>query len=765
MHTKVTRTTFLASTVLAGTAACLFGAMPAAAQAPGSAAADGRQIPDKIEMVTVTAMKEGAQKIQDVPASIAVLSGADLETRGVVQFSDFAATVAGLNYVDNGPGDKTYIIRGINSAGESQVAVYYDNVPTTGIGGAASLFGGTQPDLGLYDMQQIEVLRGPQGTLYGSNSQSGAILYVTNKPDASKFDASGQVDLSSTQDGGANYGARGMINIPLVTDKLALRVVGYRETDSGYIDNPLRAINGVNDFNNEGARASLKWTIDDKTTLLGQYFYQDVHSGGRSIERPYGETLFGSVNFPADGWRKASEYALEPRKDRSSVYALTFQHDFDWSDLTISASDYKRSLVDVEDYSTSFQFFKFLKGIGAFPTPLTIPDGGELVAPERSDLKAGEARLHTKFSGPINGILGVYYSDRTIDYLNDVYATNPLTGRPDRSIDVSSRSFADHTKEFAVYGEATWDVTSRLSVTGGIRWFDTKRSLDSVTRVAFFDLGSPGITPTQKSDNSNEIFKGLISYKLSPSAMVYAEYAEGYRAGGTNTPPSTTAVVMPLQYDPDQTADYEVGAKTSWLNDRLTANIALYWINLENLQVPETFGPGGAFSGIGNVTGTVAASKGVELDVTAVPADGLKLTFAGSYTEAELTKDLSSISSLGSAAVKGAALLDVPKVNLSITGDYSFPLYGDYVGDIGGVVTYKGDVKYHTYDSYNLPTPAYTLVNLHLGVVWSNYEATLYANNVFDENAQLNVFNDVNDAHIVFTNQPRTVGLRLSAHW
>ncbi len=715
---------------------------------------------EKIETVVITGMKQGAQAVQDVPASIAVVSGDQLAAQGAVQFSDFAAQVAGLNYADNGPGDKRYIIRGINSAGEAQVAVYYDNIPTTGIGGASTDFGGTQADLGLYDVQQIEVLRGPQGTLYGANSQSGAIHFVTNKPDATKFDASGQLDLSSTQNGGANYGARGMVNIPLIDGKLAVRAVVYRESDSGYIDNTLRNVKGVNVYRNEGARVSVQWNIDDKTTLLGQYFYQNMYSGGRSVERPYGETLFGSTYFPPDGSRKIGLYAFEPRTDHSNVYALTFDHDFDWADLTISTSDFKRSLVDTEDYSTSFQFFGFLQSIGAFPI-FAIPAGGELLAPMKSDLWANEARIHTKFQGPLNGVFGVYYADRKINYLNMVYATNPLTGTADPSWgNISSRSFLDRTKDLAVYGEATVELTDQLSVTGGVRWFDTVRDLDSETLVPFFGMGSPGVAPHQHSDNSGVIYKANVSYKVAPDAMIYAEYSEGYRAGGTNP---SGSIYVPPQYNPDQTADYEIGAKTSWLDGRLIANAALYWIDLLNMQVPETFGPGGAFSGTGNISGSVATSKGFEADLTAIPLEGLTLTAAGNYTEATLTRDITA--ELGAAAIKGAALLNVPKVNLSFSGDYSFPVADGYTGDVGGVVTYTGGVKYHRYDDYNLPTSSYMLVNLRASVSWEKYEATLYANNLLDKNAEVNVFNDVNDAHVIFTNQPRTVGIRLSAHW
>ena len=186
-----------------------------------AAKANASQDESTLEEVVITGMKRGDQALQEVPSSIAVVSSERLEKIGAVEFSDFSRMVAGLNFADSGPGNKRYIIRGISTAGEPQAALYYDNVPTTGLGGAASDFGGVQPDLNLYDVQQIEVLRGPQGTLYGSNSQAGVIRIVTKQPNLERYEGAGTVEVSNTQDGGNNGAIKGVINLPLSTGQFA----------------------------------------------------------------------------------------------------------------------------------------------------------------------------------------------------------------------------------------------------------------------------------------------------------------------------------------------------------------------------------------------------------------------------------------------------------------------------------------------------------------------------------------------------------------
>lgn len=758
---------FLPHLIAAGL--CGVGAAPAGAQTqspnpPGTAGGDDTVLQE----IVVTAFKQGAQSVQEVPSSIAVLSAERLEAMGVTNFADFSRSVPGLNFVDNGPGDKRYIIRGINSAGEAQTALYLDNVPLTGIGGAATDFGGSQADLDLYDVHQIEVLRGPQGTLYGANSQAGVIRFVTNQANPNRFEASALADLSQTESGGFNYQVKGMVNLPLIDGKLAVRLVGYDDYMSGFIDNPLRDRNNYNNARQDGGRASIKWQIDDDTSLVGQAFYQHLDSAGQPLERPYNFTI-GSNFFPADGERNYSQFSATPHYDDVRIYALTGTHDFHWSELTVAASYFDRDITVYQDDTTSFRFFEYLQSLGAFPS-FPVPAGGVSVSPESSRLGSVEARMNTKLDFPINGVFGVYFDNRRNLFATNVYATDPNTGYPQAATQIDQRDFKDTTKDFALFGEATWRITSNLSLLGGLRYYNDVRDLYSATQIPFFGLGVPGVDPPEHAHNTGTISKVNLSYKITDQAMVYAQYSEGFRAGGTN---AATVASVPAQYNPDTTKNYEIGAKTGWLDNRLTANLAAYVIDIYNLQVAETF-DNGAFSGVGNASGKDATSKGFELDLTARPLEGLTMILGANYTEAKLTKDLSGTSdpniTVGSLAVNGAPVLNVPKWNASFSTDYGFNVSGDYRLSFGGDVDFTGAIAQTSYDlepyaNFNARLPEYTLVNLRTSLAWKNYQMQLYANNVFDRNAQLNVLNDVDDPYTILTNRPRTVGVRLSAHF
>ena len=744
------------------------GAVPAGAQTLSSSANAPASGDAALEEIVVTAFKQGAQSVQDVPSSIEVLGAERLEAMGVSNFADFSRSVPGLNFVDSGPGDKRYVIRGINSAGEAQTALYIDNVPLTGIGAAATDFGGSQADLDLYDVHQIEVLRGPQGTLYGANSQAGVIRFVTNQANPNKFEASTLADLSQTESGGFNYQLKGMVNLPLIDGRLAVRLVGYDDYLSGFIDNPLRDRNNYNNARQDGGRASIKWQLDDDTAITGQVFYQHLDSGGQPLERPYDFTI-GSNFFPADGERSYSQFSETPHYDDVRIYALTGTHDFHWSELTVAASYFDRDITVYQDDTTSFRFFEYLQSLGAFPS-FPVPAGGVSVSPESSRLGSVEARMNTKLDFPINGVFGVYFDNRRNLFSTNVYATNPATGYPQAATQIDERDFKDTTKDFALFGEATWKITSNLALLGGLRYYNDVRDLYSATQIPFFGLGQPGVDPPEHAHNTGTISKVNVSYKISEQALLYAQYSEGFRAGGTN---AATVAAVPAQYNPDTTKNYEIGAKTGWLDNRLTANLAAYVIDIYNLQVAETF-ENGAFSGVGNASGKDATSKGFEFDLTARPLQGLTMILGANYTEAKLTKDLSGGSdpsiSVGALAVNGAPLLNIPKWNASFSTDYGFNLTSDYRASVGGDIDFTGAVAQTSYDlepyaDFNARLPQYTLVNLRTSLAWRNYQVQLYANNVFDRNAQLNILNDVDDPYTILTNRPRTVGVRLSARF
>jgi outer membrane receptor protein involved in Fe transport len=386
---------------------------------------------------------------------------------------------------------------------------------------------------------------------------------------------------------------------------------------------------------------------------------------------------------------------------------------------------------------------------------VTVPIGSLSYSPQKSKMWTIEARMATKFDGPLNGVGGIFYSNRDNDFETNTTVVDPISGRPDFSQPlISRRNFFDKTKDFAVFGELTYDITEQLSVTGGARWFRTKRDLVANTIVPFFGLGAPGTT-SAKAKNEDVIFKGLVSYKVTSDVLLYAQYAEGYRSGGTN---ASSFSGVPPQYDPDTTANYEIGAKTSWAGGDVVFNVAAYRIDLKGLQSEQRFGPGGAFSGVGNIPGTAARSKGVEADLLVKPAPGLTVQFAGNYTDAKLAKD---VPSLGAAALKGSNLAYVPKYNLSLSADQAFAISDKVDASVGFSASRTGKIETTYYTEFNQPSRGYTLVDTRARISWDQFKLDLFINNLFDKAAELTVFNTINDPHVVLANRPRTVGARL----
>ena len=241
----------------------------------------------EVDVITVTASKRGAQLLREVPASIQALSGNSLERAGIVEFADYATRVPGLSFQDLGPGDKEYVIRGTNSTGAAMVGVYYDEAIISA--NNANDGGGRNADIRLFDLERIEVLKGPQGTLYGASSMSGTIRIITKKPDATEISGYVASELSGTSEGGTNYNFNGAINLPIIEDKLAMRATGWKVDNSGFIDAPRIPSGPLENINNDktsGARFQVRLTPNDDFTLLASATNQTTHSDGSSRFTP-----------------------------------------------------------------------------------------------------------------------------------------------------------------------------------------------------------------------------------------------------------------------------------------------------------------------------------------------------------------------------------------------------------------------------------------------------------------------------------------------
>lgn len=720
-----------------------------------ASAADAGKDSGQLDEIVITANYRGEQSLQSVGASIGVLGAADLVQRDVTEFMDISRNVPGLNVIDNGPGQKTIFIRGLVGAGESTVGLYYDGMPTSGSGDSAANSGGRQTDLYLFDAQRVEVLRGPQSTLYGSSALAGVVRVLSNQADVSHATQELVLDGAATTHGGDSYAIKSVINMPIIDDKLAVRMTAYKVHDGGFIDNSYLHVNDINGVDQLGARFNAKLITSERGTLTGQFFVQEMKAADQAIERPFGETV-GTTFIPAAGSLTNDAHARQPRKDTTQMAGLNYVHNFDNFNLTVAQSHFYRENTDDQDLAGLPQFFAFLQSINAFPPVPVIPNG-VFQSIQSTRMNTSEARVATTSSGPLNGVFGLLYQDRKIRIDNSFLQTDAATGLIDPDIGSWYERVADSDLEQkAAYGEATYQITPKFAATAGARIFQNDRTDYANGVVGFMRLGGASPRTTLKARESKAIYKGELNYKVDETLLVYASATEGYRAGGTV---SQVVPQLPPAYGPDYTWNYEAGVKSEWLNRRLLLNVAAYHIDWYDMQYSGDF-YNGAFSGVLNCSGKCAHSNGVELEATAKPMPGLDLNLSTSFLKAELNQELKAANG---DPTSGTQLTNTPKFTLAGSANYNWSVGGNLLANVHADLQHVGEVANMSYRvTKNIPGPAYTLFNASLSVGDERWDVKLYGRNLGNKNAMTTVTNDTVTPAWVYVNRPRTIGLEVT---
>ncbi|MGC4029044.1 MAG: TonB-dependent receptor [Steroidobacteraceae bacterium] len=711
----------------------------------------------QLDEVVVTANYRG-EKLQSVGASIGVLGSAELEKRDITEFMDISRNVPGLNVIDAGPGQKTIFIRGLVGAGESTVGLYYDGMPTTGSGESAAAAAGRQTDLYVFDADRVEVLRGPQSTLYGSSALAGVVRVITKQADLSKVESKVVLDGSATDHGSSNYGIKGMINMPLIDDRLAVRLVGYKVHDGGFIDNSYLRLKDVNSVDQLGMRLNATLAVSDRGTLTGQFLSQNMDAADQGIERPFNATV-GTTFWPAAGALTNDAHAHQPRKDATKMAGLNYVHNFDAFTLTVAQSWFNRDNTDDQDIAGLPYFFSFLQSIDAFPPVPVIPNG-VFESRQKTKMNTSEVRLVTSSPGPWHGVLGLMYQDRKVDIANAFFETNAINGLIDPSIDTWYQRTADFKlTQKAAYGELTWDITPKFSATGGARVFQNDRTDHAQTIVGFMRLGGLSPVTTLKADESKAIYKLAFNYKFTDDLLGYVTASQGYRAGGTV---NQVVPELPPSFGPDYTWNYEAGMKSEWLDHRLQVNVAAYHIDWYDMQFSGDFFDG-AFEGVLNCQGRCAKSDGMEFEVTARPMRGLDVNLAATLLKAELTKALPEANG---APVAGTQLTGTPRFTMSGSVNYGWQVNTNLSANLHADAQHVGKVQNVTYrENLNIPSPAYTLFNASASLSFNDrWDLRLYGRNLGDTRARVNTQIDTVTPAWVYVNRPRTFGLEMTLH-
>jgi len=772
----------------------------------------------RIEEIIVTATKR-EMSLQDVPHSIDVLSTVELERIGAKSLEDVIKALPSVAINSTVPGRNSLVIRGVSSGAfeyrtDAQVAVYLDEQPLT--------TNSQQVGFRAIDMARVESLAGPQGTLFGSSSQTGTIRYITNKPNHQGVAGRVEARYGTTKGGADSYELNGHINLPVAEDKFAVRAVGYTSLDGGYVDNVLgSSLSGnfdnadvveddFNEYEADGGRIAALWNMGDKWSLLASLVTERTHSEGTWDTDPY------------LGDHKITRFVKEFRDDDWYSAGLTLNGDLGFAELSVSATHLDRDIAYLWDNNTYAHFKDRWWGGGLYyelyyagnpdyayyPNyPLYDSDyiHSSIFNEQEQQRDAIELRLTSSGESKLQWTAGAYYEDvydewyygssqpgiedtRMWGYANYLayyygvanyynnYTPNTNITYPLVVTDVSySNTLRRSVKQKALFAEVSYDLTDDLTVLGGVRWAEYDR--DTFSRFSFpegMPAGDRGTTDGSFSSSGktdDTIYKVSLSYTIDDQRMVYALFSQGFRLGGINSPRAAATGAVPVEYLPDYLDNYEVGIKSQWLNNRLTVNADFFLMEWRDYQEGASFGQWWLR---GTVNANSSETKGFDVQADWQATERLFLSANLFMADPEFTSDwandfegglIQPPGDEGSLDIKkGMPMPNSPERKYFISAYYEIP---DVLG--GDFWVYLD----HSYESEKWNTssnivndnrfgiaPSWTYSSLKFGLMLQNgLEFDVHVRNLFDEKGYGYVSTGSNNDADLF-NDPREHNLR-----
>lgn len=731
--------------------------------ADGDAEAKDNQ--DVIEEVYVTARRQ-SESLQDVPTSISAVTEDMLQNAGITEITEYLKQVPNVSVFNTDAAETRISMRGFKSprsSGAATVGVYMDETPVTG-----GL--GEQVALRSFDVERVEVLRGPQGSLYGEGSMSGAIKAIMNKPSTEEFAGAIALDAGTITDGDVNKSADVMLNLPLISDKLAVRMTGSYKEFGGWIDMPnlsSGAKKDANDNESKDWRIAARYFTTDKLTIDAFHMESKVDVNGTN-ESTRDHQLLNSV--------------LDTSYVESSLTSLTFRYDLGWAELISVSSYWDRDNLLVGGF-TQGQVDSFGPIFGGLPVlfagllgmPELVPEAtatgwtghtsGHQDFISTTERFTQEFRLSSTTENKYFWTLGVFYKDSESESGSDIFFLPGIFNAAGNGLLKSS--VVDEFQSIALYGEITYNITEDFEVAVGGRYFDEERDTTSLTSglLAYWDFTPPGLpeavaakdTPilsTSSASYTEFLPKFSAKYRVNDDAMVYFLAGKGFRSGGINLNNATNP-----SFEPDYSVSYEVGVKANLFDRRAVLNGAFYhmdWKDFQQVARGELFG--NFVANIGSVH-----TRGAELEMTAFLSPDLTVGVSyGVVFEAETdgTIDLDLRDDVEDILPSGSPLTNVPDFNASIYATYEKELADNLTGIVNLNYTTIGDSKAGGFGGDDLRTnDSYSLLNLNLTVKTDNMSISLYANNLTDEFATIFNLGAENPDHFT-TNAPRAIGLK-----
>jgi iron complex outermembrane recepter protein len=733
-----------------------------------------------LEEIVVTAERREST-VQSIAGSVTAISGDQILNRGFTDFSSLAATIPGLSFATGGPGQTEYELRGVaNPGGNSPTTGFYlDDTPLTAAANSNS--GKVVIDPNLYDISRVEVLRGPQGTLYGASSMGGTIKIITNPPDTARVRASADSKLSDTQGGGFNHTESGMVNVPLITDKAALRIVVSESTTSGWIDRIFVApgafpdlvdttrgdvasapvaseLRGSNQTEEQTLRAALLLKPMDQLSITPSVFYQHVKQDGPSA-------------FDTDPGTLAHYEAYdiaEPYREHFLLGSLNIQYHADGVDFISNTADFDRQQTLTQDETEALEVvFGQTTPYLAGPTAFNAEDDTRQFSQEIRAASSGTGRLKWQ--------AGLFYSDlKSIGHNRSrVPGLIPIVGTDNLFMRTQPYSI----KQSALFGELSYQLTHELLATLGVRGYhyDTRvtTNVSGIASVTGDDITNVQVAAA-KDSGANPKFD--LTYSPSEDVTVYGTVARGFRPGGGDQLVPTNAATTvgaecaknlaelgltrsPTQYRPDSLWSYELGEKLRLFERRLSINASVYDIEWGGIQQSV-----GLNCGFGFTTNAGRARiRGSEFELKARVAAGLQFDASIGYIDGALTEGNTVV-----GTVAGQPLQTVPKWTTNVGLTYNQPVSAGL--DLFSHIEYNYVGRRVNSGFLSLtPTPAYELTSARVGVAGERWSVSLFVENLFNEKAVF-AFLAQQGASIPLydratTNEPRTVGVQISAHF
>lgn len=714
---------------LLGTLAC---SGPAFAQQ--QAAASHTQTIDPLNEIVVTASKR-TESIQNVPMSVSAFGELAIERNAFNSVQDYGTRIPNFAFAAAGESrsskQTSFAIRGISGAGTT--GLYIDDSPLP-----------DSLDPAVVELERIEVLRGPQGTLYGARSMGGTVRLITKQPDLNEFAGHLSADLSSTSGGGTNHSIEGVVNLPVASDTFALRVLGYTRYDAGFLDRaPLPespqpfAVN--ENFNNQrrsgGQITGLLSLLDGALTVTPRFAYEKTERDGRSQADIEAGNDVNYRLFDIDE-RSGGEWKLA---------TLTVGYTTDYGRFVSATSYFDHASFDTEDGS------EILNAI--FEQSPPVP--GVLRAHDDDEVFSQEFRFSSSFDGPLQLTTGLYFQDSKT---STAFPPSPM---PPISDNLYTLDLQQKVKEAALFAEANYDLTDRLTLIAGLRYFDNEVTFSQLQGGLFGDQ----VPYEGEQQQSGVTPKVGVQYHLTDDRMIYANAGKGYRVGGVNGF-AAGACAQGLSdigisaddaasYKSDSVRSYELGAKTRWLDRTLALNAAAFRIDWDDLQQTLGLGDCGYFAVV-NIG--AARSQGMELEVAWSPSPIVSFSLGLGYTDAEIV-DNGGLT--GNGAAVGSPVQNVPEWTANSGVDLDF--------DIGNIPAFvHADYAFvdRSFNNRNEPRirPSYAIANLRGGITIGDWELALFVRNLTDEAANLA---DVPPMVIEYpgrpriqVNQPRTLGVQ-----